>query len=185
MGQYPAQAGDINAPLCGDRFWSAAFSTLPRWTVPPACGAVYAAPASGLFLGASDGKGLGAGRGGQSYTFTYAPPVDQSDEDASGTWTYNDEEFDVYNLRTALRSLSASTFTEEASTGQEEISLTVHLDNPDFPSLALTFYRYDGTNCLATIDGESVVFVPRSKTVDLIEAINKVTLGDKKIREIS
>ena len=31
----------------------------------PACGAVYAAPAPGLFLGASDGKGLGAGRGGR------------------------------------------------------------------------------------------------------------------------
>lgn len=114
---------------------------------------------------------------GESYTFTYAPPEDQSDEDASGTWTYNDEEFDVYSLRTALRSLSASSFTEESPSGQEEISLTVHLDNPDFPSLTLTLYRYDGTNCLATIDGEPVSFVPRSKTVDLIEAVNKVTLG--------
>lgn len=121
----------------------------------------------------------------ESYTFTYAPPEDQSDEDASATWTYNGEEFDVYNLRTALRSLSASTFTEEAPAGQEEISLTVHLDNPDFPSLTLTLYRYGGTNCLATIDGEPVAFVPRSKTVDLIEAVNKVTLGDEEIREIS
>ena len=114
---------------------------------------------------------------GESYTFTYAPPENQSDADAAGTWTYNGEEFDIYSLRTALRSLSASSFTEESPSGQEEISLTVHLDNPDFPTFTLTLYRHDGTNCLATVDGEPVAFVPRSKTVDLIEAVNKVTLG--------
>ena len=114
---------------------------------------------------------------GESYTFTYAPPENPSDADAAGTWTYNGEEFDVYSLRTALRSLSASTFTEEAPAGQEEISLTIHLDNKDFPTFTLTLYRHDGTNCLATVDGEPVAFVPRSKTVDLIEAVNKVTLG--------
>ena len=114
---------------------------------------------------------------GENYTFTYNPPEDKDDEDAEGTWTYNGEEFDVYDIRTALRAISASSFTDETPTGQEEISLTVHLDNEDFPTFTLTLYRLDGTNCIATVDGKTVALVSRSKTVDLIEAVNELTLG--------
>ena len=114
---------------------------------------------------------------GENYTFTYNPPEDKDDEDAEGTWTYNGEEFDIYDLKTALRAISASSFTEETPTGQEEISLTVHLDNEDFPTFTLTLYRLDGTNCIATVDGKPVALVSRSKTVDLIEAVNELALG--------
>ena len=114
---------------------------------------------------------------GENYTFTYNPPEDKDDEDAEGTWTYNGEEFDVYDLKTALRAISASSFTDETPTGQEEISLTVHLDNEDLPTFTLTIYRLDGTNCIATVDGKAVALVSRSKTVDLIEAVNELTLG--------
>ena len=114
---------------------------------------------------------------GENYTFTYNPPEDKDDEDAEGTWTYNGEEFDVYDLKTALRAISASSFTDETPTGQEEISLTVHLDNENFPTFTLTLYRLDGTNCIATVDGKAVALVSRSQTVDLIEAVNELTLG--------
>ena len=114
---------------------------------------------------------------GENYTFTYNTPEDKDDEDAEGAWTYNGEEFDIYNLKTALRAISASSFTEETPTGQEEISLTVHLDNEDFPTFTLTLYRLDGTNCITTVDGKPVALVSRSKTVDLIEAVNELTLG--------
>lgn len=114
---------------------------------------------------------------GESYTFTYNPPEDKDDEDTEGTWTYNGEEFDVYDLKTALRAISASSFTDETPTGQEEVSLTVHLDNEDFPTFTLTLYRLDGTNCIATVDGKTVALVSRSQTVDLIEAVNELTLG--------
>ena len=114
---------------------------------------------------------------GENYTFTYNPPEDKDDEDAEGTWTYNGEEFDAYDLKTALRAISASSFTDETPTGQEEISLTVHLDNENFPTFTLTIYRLDGTNCIATVDGKTVALVSRSKTVDLIEAVNELTLG--------
>lgn len=114
---------------------------------------------------------------GENYTFTYNPPEDEDDEDAEGTWAYNGEEFDVYDLRTALRAISASGFTDETPAGQEEISLTVHLDNEDFPTFTLTLYRLDGTNCIAAVDGKTVALVSRSQTVDLIEAVNELTLG--------
>ena len=114
---------------------------------------------------------------GETYAFTYTPPEAEDDEDAEGTWTYDNEEFDVYDLRTALRSLTAVSFTDEQPTGQEEISLTLHLDNENFPTFTLALYRYDGENCLACVDGEPVAFVSRSQTVDLLEAIRTLTLG--------
>ncbi len=113
----------------------------------------------------------------ETYTFTYNPPADEDDEDAEGTWTYDGAEFDVYDLRTALRSLTAVSFTDETPTGQEEISLTVHLDNEDFPTFTLTLYRYDGGNCIAAVDGEPVALVSRAQTVDLVEAVRALTLG--------
>ena len=114
---------------------------------------------------------------GETYTFTYTPPEIEDDEDAEGTWVYNGEAFDIFDFRYALRALAATSFTDEEPTGQEEISLTLHLDNEDFPTFTLALYRYDGENCLATVDGEPVAFVSRSQTVDLVEAVRALTLG--------
>lgn len=114
---------------------------------------------------------------GETYTFTYTPPENEDDEDAEGTWSYNGEEFDVFNFSYALRALSASSFTDEKPTGQEETSLTLHLDNEDFPAFTLTLYRCDGETCIAEVDGEPVAFVSRSQTVDLVEAVRTLTLS--------
>ena len=108
---------------------------------------------------------------GETYTFTYTP---SEDKDEDGTWSYGEENFDVYSLKTAL---TAAEFTSDKPTGQEEISLTVHLASEDFPTFTLTLYRLDGTHCLATVDGKTVALVSRSQTVNLVEAVNALTLG--------
>lgn len=113
----------------------------------------------------------------ENYTFICTPPEDADDTDTEGTWTYQGVEFDIFDFSYALRALSATSFTDEAPTGQEEISLTLHLDNEDFPTFTLTLYRLDGESCIACVDGESIAFVSRDKAVDLIEAVRAVTLG--------
>ena len=114
---------------------------------------------------------------GENYTFICTPPEDADDTDTEGTWTYQGVEFDIFDFSYALRVLSATSFTDEAPTGQEEISLTLHLDNEDFSTFTLTLYRYDGESCIACVDGEPIAFVSRDKAVDLIEAVHAVTLG--------
>lgn len=121
---------------------------------------------------------------GQDYTFT---PVDtdkastknsDSAEDSDEVkWSYKDTEFSVNDLRDNLQEITAASFTQDAAQGQEEISLTVHLDNEDFPTVTLTFYRQNGETCLAQVDGESVALVPRSQVVDLMESVNSVVLS--------
>ena len=109
-----------------------------------------------------------------SYTFTYTP---SDDDDEEGTWSYNDTEFDVSALEDALEAVEASEFSDESATGKREISLTVNLDNESFPTFELALYRLDGTNCVAVVDGEPTALVARSLAVDLIEAVNKITLA--------
>ena len=113
----------------------------------------------------------------ENYTFICTPPEDADDTDTEGICTYQGVEFDIFDFSYALRVLSATNFTVETPTGQEEISLTLHLDNEDFSTFTLTLYRYDGESCIACVDGEPIAFVSRDKAVDLIEAVRAVTLG--------
>ena len=59
----------------------------------------------------------------------------------------------------------------------EEISLVLHLNNENFPEVQIQLYRYDGTNCIAVVDGEPVSLVSRSLVVDLVEAVNSIVLN--------
>ena len=96
-------------------------------------------------------------------------------------WKYQDEEIDITDIKTSLQNLSAEnadSFVVEDSSDTEEISLTVHLDNEAYPSTAIELYRYNGTNCLAKVDGKIFALIPRSEVVDLIEAVNSIVLNE-------
>ena len=107
-----------------------------------------------------------------SYTFT--PQQEEGDGD---TWLYQDEGFEITDLRAELKALLADEFTEEQPAQKEEISLTVYLDNENFPQVGIKLYRYDGSRCLAVVDGESVALVERTAVVSLIEAVQAIVLG--------
>lgn len=108
---------------------------------------------------------------GADYTITA-----QGDGD-DRTYLLEENEVEFDDVLYALESLSADSFTDEAPTQKEEIRLTVHLDQENLPSMEVVLYRYDGSLCLAQVDGESVSLVPRSDVVDLIEAVNAIVLN--------
>ena len=108
---------------------------------------------------------------GDSYTLT---------SEAKGkerAWSFQEEETEIDDLKKTLEALRADEFTSEKPSQKEEIGLTVHLDNEHFPTVSIRLYRYDGTHCLAVVDGESVALVNRGEVVDLIEAIHKIVLN--------
>lgn len=72
--------------------------------------------------------------------------------------------------------MAAGEFTNERSSQKEEIGLTIHLDNKNFPLVEIKLYRYDGSRCLAAVDGESVSLVERTAVVDLIETVHAIVL---------
>jgi len=108
---------------------------------------------------------------GADYTITSKGKGDER------TYYYQGEELEIANFQEALEGLKAEEFTDEQPAQKEEISLTVHLDNENFPEVQIKLYRYDGSYCLAVVDGEPVSLVKRSNVVDLIEAIHAIVLN--------
>ena len=100
-------------------------------------------------------------------------------EDAltSGASGEEAEALDISGIEAAVLDLTASSFTDELPTEVEEISLTLHLDNGNFPTVEVRLYRYNGSLCLATVDGESVSLVSRSSVMELVEAVQAIVLN--------
>ena len=108
---------------------------------------------------------------GDSYTLT------SEEKGKERAWSCQEEELEIDDLQKTLEALRADEFTSEKPSQKEEIGLTVHLDNEHFPTVSIRLYRYDGTHCLAVVDGESVALVNRGEVVDLIEAIHEIVLN--------
>lgn len=106
------------------------------------------------------------------YTQENAPAEDASEETED-----EDKTLDLSDFQTALLALTADSFTREQPGEVEEIGLTLHLDQENFPTVQIDLYRYDGSFCLAVVDGETVSLVSRSAVVDLVEAVQAIVLG--------
>ncbi len=108
---------------------------------------------------------------GKSYALSAQTEGDET------SWFYGEEELEVDALRAALTALSAEEFSAETPSDKQEIGLILHLDSENFPTLRINLYRYDGTRCLAEVDGAPVALIPRSQAVDLIEAVHAIVLS--------
>lgn len=103
--------------------------------------------------------------------------ITSASEDDERVWYYGETELEIDDLQAALEALTADSFTDEAPTGIEEISLTLHLDNENFSTVEIGLYRYDGSLCLAVVDGDPVSLVSRSSVMDLVEAVQAIVLN--------
>ena len=102
---------------------------------------------------------------GETYLFSSEESGD------TRTFFYGERELETDELQSALSALTADEFTQEAPSNTQEIALTVFLDNEQFPQVEIELYRYDSTHCLVVVDETPLSLVPRSKVVDLTEAV--------------
>lgn len=107
---------------------------------------------------------------GENYSFTVQT------EDDEHVWYYGEEKLGIADFQSALTGLIADTFTSTKPDGKEELQLTVHLENESFPTVEIVLYRYDGSYCLATVDGTPTAYVLRSSVMELVEAVNAIVL---------
>ena len=108
---------------------------------------------------------------GETYTLTAADGAD------GPAFAYQGETLESSDFQSALQALTAVSFTDEAPTGKEEIALTLHLEGEGSPTVQIALYRFDGENCLATVDGKPLCLVERSAAVALIEAVHAIVLS--------
>lgn len=102
--------------------------------------------------------------------------ITSEQKDGQRIYYYRGEEVEMAGIRSTIRDLTAQSFTDETPVQKEEISLTLYLDNENYPKVQIQLYRYDGNSCIAVVDGEPVAFVERTSVVDLIEAVNGIIL---------
>ncbi len=107
---------------------------------------------------------------GKEYTLTTKKKKDET------IWYYDGEEVEISEFKNALMALKASDFEEEQPEGKEEISLTVYLDNENYPEVRIELYRHSGDNCIAVVDEKPVSHVDRNYVVDLMEAVYAIVL---------
>lgn len=104
---------------------------------------------------------------GESYEITRTADKD----------TIGDTEVTLDDLTDAIDALQVSEYLEAAPDKKQEIELEIRCDNDAYPQLRLTLYQYDGENCLAQLDGQTVGLVSRSLAVNLTEAATTLLLG--------
>ncbi|GFN36572.1 DUF4340 domain-containing protein [Tepidimicrobium xylanilyticum] len=108
---------------------------------------------------------------GTNYTITSEKKGDKR------TYYYKEEELELVDFQRALENLKADSFTNQRPTQKKEISLKLYLDNENYPEVHIDLYRYDGTYCLAVVDGEPISLIKRSNVVDLIETVHAIVLN--------
>lgn len=100
------------------------------------------------------------------------------EEKGERIYYYEDEKVEIDDFLNALEHVRADSFTAEQPTQKKEIGLTIYLDNENVPEVDIELYRYDGSYCLAAVDGEPVSLVARSDVMDLAEAVYGIVLNE-------
>ncbi len=101
----------------------------------------------------------------------------ESEETYETVWTVDGEEVDGASIWDALDALESTGSGSDLSTDRTvEISLIIYQDNESYPQVELTFYQYDSSNCLVSLNGEARLFVARSDIVSLTELVNEAVL---------
>ena len=109
------------------------------------------------------------------FTCTVTEPEKKKDEPVC-TWTLDGAEVPFGAAVTALLEARVSAFGAETPLLQREIAVTVELEDENVPSVRFELYRYNGSSCIAVVDGQPLGLVPRSAAMGLVEAVQAIVL---------
>lgn len=92
-------------------------------------------------------------------------------------WLLNGTEVPLGDRLTALTDMAPTASAIDLEP-ERMAELTVTVSRTGKPDVTVTFYRYTGSEELVTLNGVSTVLVSRQDTVDLMEGITKIVLGE-------
>lgn len=102
------------------------------------------------------------------------------DEDDGNTYTVDGETVDFVTVTSKIDTLTLEEVGDSYSKGTEELAFTITLGDDDGTTVSVVLYQYDGDNCVATVDGETVGLVSRSSMSTLREEIVSAVLNKGK-----
>lgn len=109
------------------------------------------------------------------------------EKDGEGGYKYmlQDTEIDFSDVMSQLDGLTVADASEdedipegepELKSNKEELTLTFHRSTEEYSTVELTFYQYDGSWCIAVLNGDEMNYTDRAAVVDFKEAVNSVIL---------
>lgn len=93
-------------------------------------------------------------------------------------WKLDGETVEFASVLTSLTAMASNGYANGITPERtEEIAFVITRDTENYSEITLTFYQYNSTSCLVTLNGESTVTVDREDVVALVEAVNQIVLG--------
>ena len=114
----------------------------------------------------------------ESESDTFEVAVDKGWNDET-TYTMDGEEADLSEVMEHIGNLPIDTFDldEDAQAfladglSDPEMTITLKLDNENYDTLTICFYRYNGDDSFVTLNGETLGLVKREKMVEIKEGL--------------
>lgn len=101
---------------------------------------------------------------------------ESGNESTSVIYTLKGSEIDFADIQDALTTLCSTGYADNIIPERSaEISFIFHRNTETFSETELTFYKYDSTSCLVSLNGATTVFVARDDVEAIIDAINTIT----------
>jgi hypothetical protein len=95
-----------------------------------------------------------------------------------GTWSISSRDVAAKSVLDTINAMAATSGENLSVEGlATELKLTIHRNTESFNPVVLTFYRYDGKNCIMQLDNHAPMLVLREDVVALKEAFNTLILG--------
>lgn len=110
------------------------------------------------------------------------------DGDDEYKYTFNGSEIEFADVLDQLAEITIAEDGEDDEDGEvpegepelennkEELTFTFHRNTEEYTTVELSFYQYDGSWCIAVLNGTEMNYTDRTSVVDLKEAVNSVIL---------
>ena len=116
-------------------------------------------------------------------TYSIKKEVRETTDEAGDTaeeyvYTMDGAELEIGSVLDSLEAPNATGSGEDLTPSRSaEISFVFNRDADTFQNVELTFYQYDSSSCLVSLNGETRLFVSRDSIVSIVEAVNALVLA--------
>jgi len=117
-----------------------------------------------------------------TFDFNWQLPLDESGNEVESDLVCNarEGEINLDNLMTHFDAMVLSSYAHPEVSGVLEFAATLNITNDYIDTFNIEFYRYDSSECLVVVNGNSVGYMSRDYLVNFKEACTRIAIESTK-----